>query len=46
MFRKMTDSDVMVYVKNTMLSLLQLSQERKIPIDIFTGSNGYAKARA
>lgn len=45
MFEKMTDGDVMVYVKNTMLSLLQLSQERQIPIDIFTGKNGFVKAR-
>lgn len=46
MFEKMTDGDVMVYVRNTMLSLLQLSQERQIPIDIFTGNNGFVKARA
>lgn len=46
MYEKMTDSDVMVYVKNTMLSLLQLSQERQIPIDIFTGNNGFVRARA
>ena len=45
-FEKMSDGDVMVYVRNTMLSLLQLSQERQIPIDIFAGSNGCAKARA
>ena len=45
MFEKMTDGDVMVYVRNTMLSLLQLSQERQIPIDIFTGKNGFVKAR-
>ena len=46
MFEKMTDGDVMVYVRNTMLSLLQLSQERQLPIDILTGNNGCAKARA
>lgn len=45
MFEKMTDGDVMVYVRNTMLSLLQLSQERQIPIDIFTSKNGFVKAR-
>lgn len=46
MFEKMTDGDVMVYVRNIMLSLLQLSQERQIPIDIFTSNNGCVKARA
>ena len=46
MFEKMSDGDVMVYVRNTMLPLLQLSQERQIPIDIFASSNGCAKARA
>lgn len=36
----------MIYLRNTMLALSQLTQERKIPIDIFTGNNGYVKARA
>ena len=46
MFEKMTDGDVMIYLRNTMLALSQLTQERKILIDIFTGNNGCVKARA
>ena len=46
MFEKMTDGDVMIYLRNDMLALLQLAQERKIPIDMNTGLNGYVRARA
>lgn len=46
MFEKMTDGDVMIYLRNDMLALLQLAQERKIPINMNTGLNGYVRARA
>ena len=46
MFEKMTDSDVMVYLRNSMLALSQLAQERDIKINIDTGDNGYARVRA
>ena len=46
MFEKMTDGDVMIYLRNDMLALLQLAQERKIPINMNTGLNGYVSARA
>lgn len=45
MFKKMTDSDVMVYVRNIMLALSKLDQERGIKISINTGKDGYARAR-
>ena len=46
MFEKMTDGDVMVYLRNTMLALSQLSQERQIQVSINTGREGYVRARA
>ena len=46
MFEKMTDGDVMIYLRNDILALLQLAQERKIPINMNTGLNGYVRARA
>lgn len=46
MFEKMTDGDVMVYVRNIMLALSKLDQERGIKISINTGKDGYARARA
>lgn len=45
MFEKMTDGDAMVYIRNTMLAALQLAQERQIPINIYTGEEGYVMAR-
>lgn len=49
MFEKMTDGDVMIYLRNTILALSQLAQERKIPINMntsLTSLNGYVRARA
>lgn len=45
-FEKMTDSDVMVYLRDTMLALSQLAQERDIKISLNTGEDGYVRARA
>ena len=45
MFEKMTDGDVMVYVKNLMEALSKLSQERHVQFWANTGSNGYFEAR-
>lgn len=45
MFEKMSDGDVMVLVRNTMLMLSQLSQERKIPISTRTDADGYFLVR-
>lgn len=44
MFEKMSDGDVMVLVRNTMLMLSQLSQERKIPISARSSVDGYFRA--
>ena len=46
MFEKMTDGDVMVYLRNTMLALRKLSQERQVLIDIYISKGGTVKARA
>ena len=46
MFEKMTDGDVMVYLRNTMLALSQLAQERQIQVSINTGREGYVRSRA
>ena len=46
MFEKMTDGDVMVYLRNTMLALSQMAQERQIQVSINTGREGYVRSRA
>lgn len=46
MFKKMTDGDVMVYIRNAMLQLSNLAQERNIRISMNTGEDGYVRARA
>lgn len=46
MFEKMTDGDVMVYLRNTMLALSQMAQERQIQVSIDTGREGYVRSRA
>ena len=46
MFEKMTDGDVMIYLRNTMLALSQLAQERQIQVSMDTGRDGYVRARA
>ena len=46
MFEKMTDGDVMIYLRNTMLALSQLAQERQIQVSMNTGRDGYVRARA
>ena len=46
MFEKMTDSDVMIYLRNTMLALSQLAQERQISIRLHTDIDGYGNVRA
>lgn len=45
MFENMTDGDVMVYMRNTILAALQLAQERQISISMYTGEDGYVMAR-
>lgn len=46
MFEKMTDGDVMVYLRNTMLALSQLAQERQISIQLHTVIDGYGNVRS
>lgn len=46
MFEKMTDGDVMVYLRNTMLALSQLTQERQISIRLHTVIDGYENVRS
>lgn len=46
MFEKMTDGDMMIYLRNTMLALSQLAQERQIQVSINTDRDGYVSARA
>lgn len=46
MFEKMTDSDVMVYLRNSMLALSQLAQERQIRISANIGKEGYCVIHA
>lgn len=46
MFEKMTDGDAMVYIRNTILPLRKLSQERQVPIDIYISKDGAVRARA
>lgn len=46
MFEKMTDGDVMIYLRNTMLALSQLAQERQISIRLYTVIDGYGNVRA
>ena len=46
MFEKMTDGDVMIYLRNTMLALSQLAQERQIQVSMNTGRDGHVRARA
>lgn len=46
MFEKMTDGDVMVYLRNTMLALSQLAQERQIRISANIEKEGYCTIRA
>lgn len=46
MFEKMTDGDVMIYLRNTMLALSQLAQERQISIRVYTVIDGYGHVRA
>ncbi len=41
MFEKMTDGDVMIYLRNTMLALSQLAQERQIRISTSIEKEGY-----
>lgn len=41
MFEKMTDGEVMVYLRNTMLALSQLAEERQIRISANIEENGY-----
>lgn len=46
MFEKMTDGDMMIYLRNTMLALSQLAKERQIQVSMNTGRDGYVRARA
>ena len=46
MFEKMTDGDVMVYLRNTMLALSQLAQERQIGISANIEKEGYCVIHA
>lgn len=46
MFEKMTDGDVMVYLRNTMLALSQLAQERQIRISANIEKEGYCVIHA
>ena len=45
MFEKMSDGDVAVYLRNTVLQMLKLSQERGVNITIDTRVSGYMNAR-
>ena len=45
MLKKMTDGDVMIYLRNTMLALSQLAQERQISIRLNTVIDGYGNVR-
>ena len=47
MFEKMSDGEVMVYLRNTMLALLRLAEERGIPVEIYCNPRidfSYARA--
>lgn len=46
MFEKMTDGDVMIYLRNTMLALSQLAQERQIRISANIEKEGYCVIHA
>lgn len=46
MFEKMTDGDVMIYLRNTMLALSKLAQERQIRISANIEKEGYCVIHA
>lgn len=46
MFEKMTDGDVMIYLRNTMLALSQLAQEKQIRISTSIEKEGYCVIHA
>lgn len=41
MFEKMSDGDVMVYLRNAVLQMSKIAQERGLTIDTYCGEDGY-----
>lgn len=45
MFEKMSDGDVMVYLRNAALQISKISQERGLTIDIYCTEDGFITAK-
>lgn len=41
MFEKMTDGEVMIYLRNAALQMSRIAQERKLTIDAYITEDGY-----